>query len=51
MEETIITLEHIRKRYGKNEVLSDVSMEIRRGDIYGLIGCNGAGKPQSLRLF
>ena len=44
MSEAIIELKNIRKHYGKHEVLKGVDMQINRGDIYGLIGRNGAGK-------
>ena len=45
MSETVIALSNVRKSYGKHRVLSDVSMSVNKGDIYGLIGKNGAGKP------
>ena len=50
MSETIISLEHLKKRYGKHEVLSDVNMEIEKGEIYGLIGANGSGKTTIFKI-
>ena len=50
MGETIISLEHLRKCYGRHEVLSDVSMEIEKGEIYGLIGANGSGKTTIFKI-
>lgn len=34
----------IAKRYGQRQVLSDVSLRVRRGEVVGLLGPNGAGK-------
>ena len=50
MSETIISLEHLRKVYGKHEVLSDVNMQIEKGEIYGLIGANGSGKTTIFKI-
>lgn len=50
MSETIISLKHLRKSYGKHEVLSDVNMEIEKGEIYGLIGANGSGKTTIFKI-
>lgn len=50
MEESVIKLEHIRKCYGKNEVLKDVTMDVKKGDIYGLIGQNGSGKSTLFKV-
>lgn len=40
----------IVKRFGKNEVLHGIDLEIEKGKIYGLIGRNGAGKTTLLSI-
>ncbi|CAG0124976.1 Lipopolysaccharide export system ATP-binding protein LptB [Rhodocyclaceae bacterium] len=40
----LLDLSGVGKRFGGLAALSDVSLHIRRGEIYGLIGPNGAGK-------
>lgn len=44
MSTSAIKTENIYKRYGKKEVLKGVSLDVHKGDIYGLVGKNGAGK-------
>ncbi|MEO1940045.1 LPS export ABC transporter ATP-binding protein [Candidatus Thioglobus sp.] len=39
-----LEVKHIRKKYAKREVVSDVSFEVKSGEIVGLLGPNGAGK-------
>lgn len=50
----MIELEHVKKTYqtdaGAVEALTDVSMEIRSGEIFGVIGYSGAGKSTLIRL-
>ena len=46
----VIEIEHISKRYGKTEALHDVSFTVQRGELFGLIGPDGAGKSTLFRI-
>ena len=50
MSDYILTAEHIRKDYNGNTVLRDVSLHIKQGEIYGLVGKNGSGKTTLFRI-
>lgn len=49
MSETILKATNISKIYGKHKALDKVSIEMKRGMIYGLIGENGSGKSTFMR--
>lgn len=50
MEEYIVRTEKLGKRFGKQQAVSDISLKIRAGSIYGLLGPNGAGKSTTLKM-
>ncbi|MBU7555680.1 ATP-binding cassette domain-containing protein [Pediococcus ethanolidurans] len=47
--EDILKLDQVSKKFGHQSVLKDINITIHRGDIYGLIGRNGAGKTTILK--
>ena len=46
----ILQVEYVTKRYSAHTALSDVSLEVPQGSIYGLLGPNGAGKSTLIRV-
>src|SRR5271165_3704210 len=40
----------LRKKYGDHEAVRGVSLEVRRGEIFGLIGPDGAGKTSTFQI-
>lgn len=45
-----IRVQHVSKRYGTVEALADVSLSVKSGEIFGLIGPDGAGKTSLFRI-
>lgn len=45
-----IDIRHISKSYGKVKALSDVSLSVGQGEVFGLIGPDGAGKTSMFRI-
>ena len=50
MSDSIIQIAHLSKSYGKHLVLDDVSLEVPRGKIVGLLGANGCGKTTLMKI-
>jgi ABC-2 type transport system ATP-binding protein len=48
--ETAIALTGVVKRYGATEALSGLTLQVARGEMFGLIGPDGAGKTTAIRL-
>ena len=40
-----INVEGLSKSFGGREVVHDLSMQVKRGTIYGFLGPNGSGRP------
>ncbi len=50
MNDQVLELEKVTKRYGDFTAVHDVSLAIPRGSIYGFLGPNGAGKTTTIRM-
>ena len=46
----MIETQHLTKNYGNVTAVSDLSLKIKAGDIFGFIGPNGAGKTTTMRI-
>ncbi|MBX5320339.1 ABC transporter ATP-binding protein [Staphylococcus caprae] len=46
----VLTIEHLTKRIGNMTILEDVSLNLNRGHIIGLVGANGAGKTSLMKV-
>jgi ABC-2 type transport system ATP-binding protein len=46
----IIRTEGLVKHFRKVKAVSDLSLNIRKGEIYGFLGLNGAGKTTTIRM-
>ena len=48
--ETILSIQNLNKRYGALQALKNVSLEIIKGNVYGILGPNGSGKSTTLGI-
>ncbi len=49
MTETILEIKNLKKSYGENEVLKDISLTVHKGEVISIIGSSGSGKSTFLR--
>jgi len=47
---SVIELVDVRKRFGRTTVLDGLSLQVRRGEVFGFLGRNGAGKSTAIRV-
>ena len=45
-----LSIRHLNKAIGKRQILKDISLECRPGEVFGFLGPNGAGKTTTIRL-
>ena len=47
---TTLEVRNLRKNFGDVAALTDVSLTVKPGEIYGFVGSNGAGKSTTMRI-
>ena len=48
--DTVIEVANVQKRFGEFYAVKDVSFNVQRGEVFGLLGANGAGKSTTFRM-
>lgn len=48
--ETILSLKNLHKKFGKIHAVNDLSFDIHKGNVYGILGPNGSGKSTTLGI-
>lgn len=51
MTETVITADKLTKKFGDFIATNEISFEVKKGEIFGFLGANGAGKTTAMRMF
>ena len=46
----VISVENLTKRFGAFTAVDNISFEVRKGEIFGFLGANGAGKTTAMRM-
>ena len=47
-KEVVLSIKDLYKSYGKKEVLKGINLEVYKGEVFGFIGKNGAGKSTTI---
>ena len=48
--ENIIEVEHLKKNYGQVRAVDDISFSVKKGELFGFLGINGAGKSTTINM-
>ena len=51
MTETVITADKLTKKFGDFIATNEISFKVAKGEIFGFLGANGAGKTTAMRMF
>jgi ABC-2 type transport system ATP-binding protein len=49
MNKQILRIDHLNKKVGKKQILSDITFDVKEGELFGLLGPNGSGKTTIIR--
>lgn len=49
-KDTVISTENLTKRFGNFTAVDNITFEVKRGEIFGFLGANGAGKTTAMRM-
>ncbi|WP_203650282.1 ABC transporter ATP-binding protein [Secundilactobacillus yichangensis] len=50
MTQTVVSINHLQKSFGKFQALKDITFDVNAGEVFGFIGPNGAGKSTTIRV-
>ena len=48
--ETMIKVQHLKRYFGKVRAVDDISLKVERGELFGFLGVNGAGKSTTINM-
>jgi len=49
-QEAVITVDRLSRRFGAFTAVDEVTFDVRRGEVFGFLGANGAGKSTTIRM-
>lgn len=49
-KKTVLSLKHVSKHLGRRKILSDITLDVQEGEIFGFLGPNGSGKTTTIKL-
>ncbi|MCK4638451.1 MAG: ATP-binding cassette domain-containing protein, partial [Bacteroidales bacterium] len=50
MSEVVLSLNKISKRFGRIKAVDELSLEVEKGNVFGILGPNGSGKTTTLGI-
>ncbi len=50
MTDNVVVLENLTRKFGSFTAVDSISLSVRRGEIFGFLGANGAGKSTTIRM-
>ena len=49
-KKTVLSIKHVSKHLGRRKILSDITLDVKEGEIFGFLGPNGSGKTTTIKL-